>query len=138
MPEVAANPSTLEVVRLAYDAFARRDVGTILRLVADDVAWGQPDNPHIPSAGTRHGPTGVLEWLRIGNETEDILLFEPRRFLNDGEGEVAVVGRMRIRVKATGREYESDFVHLITVRDGRILRFQEVYDTFVAAEAFRA
>ena len=40
--------------------------------------------------------------------------------------------------KPTGRTYETDFVHLITFRDGKIRRFQEFFDTYAAAEAFLA
>ena len=30
-----------------------------------------------------------------------------------------------------------DFVHLVTFKDALIVRFQEFFDTFAAAEAFR-
>jgi ketosteroid isomerase-like protein len=33
--------------------------------------------------------------------------------------------------------YETDFVHLVTFRDGKIARFQEFFDTYAASEAFR-
>jgi len=78
----------------------------------------------------------VLEWLRIGHESEEILALEPRQFLS-GSDVVAVVGHMRCRARATGREHESDFVHLITFRNGQIARFQEFFDTYAAGEAFR-
>jgi len=48
-----------------------------------------------------------------------------------------VIGHMRCRARATGREYESDFVHLVTLRDGQSTRFQEFFDTYAAGEAFR-
>ena len=50
---------------------------------------------------------------------------------------VAVVGYLKCRVKATGRVYESDFVHLVTFRDGKVARFQEFFDTQAAGDAFR-
>ncbi|HEX7472611.1 MAG TPA: nuclear transport factor 2 family protein [Candidatus Limnocylindrales bacterium] len=125
------------VVEAAYRAFGARDVDALLGLLDPDVAWGEPDNPLIPSAGTRHGIVGVVEWLRIGRATETILALEPQRFLAEGDT-VAVIGRTKVRAMPTGREYETDFIHLVQVRDGRIVRFQEFFDTFVAAEAFRA
>jgi ketosteroid isomerase-like protein len=33
--------------------------------------------------------------------------------------------------------YESDFVHLVTFKDGKVARFQEFFDTYLAGEAFR-
>jgi ketosteroid isomerase-like protein len=124
------------LVRSLYAAFAKGDVETVLQSLAADVVWSEPDNPFNPAAGTRHGRSGVLEWLRLGHESEEILSLEPRQFLS-GNDIVAVVGHMRCRARATGREYESDFVHLVTLRNGLITRFQEFFDTYAAAEAFR-
>jgi ketosteroid isomerase-like protein len=130
-----ATTPTGDVVAAAYRAFATRDVPSLLALLAPDVSWGQPDNPHIPSAGTRRGIDGVLEWLGIGNATEDVEVMEPRRILVDGDM-AAVIGFMRVVVRATGAAYEMDFVHVIEVRDGRVVRFQEFFDTWMAAQAF--
>ena len=40
--------------------------------------------------------------------------------------------------RATGRIYESDFVHVVTFKDGKVARFQEFFDTYLAGEAFRS
>jgi uncharacterized protein len=127
----------VELVKKLFAAFNKRNIPPILALLSPDVEWGEPDNPYNPAAGTRHGQAGFLEWLRIGQQSEDIMVLEPRQFLAGGES-VAVVGYMRCRAKSTGKVYESDFVHLVTVKDGKIVRFQEFFDTYAAGEAFRA
>lgn len=127
----------IEVVRQMYAAFGRADVETMLALMSADVEWGEPANPYNPAAGTRHGHQGFLEWLAIGKASEEILVLEPRRFFTDDDGAVAVVGFMRCRAKQTGRTYESDFVHVAMLEDGKITRFQEFFDTYAAGEAFR-
>jgi len=66
-----------------------------------------------------------------------ILALEPRRFLSDADS-VAMVGHTRCLARPTGRTYEADFVHLVTFRDGKIVRFQEFFDTYAAGEAFRS
>lgn len=129
-------PSLVDTVKLVYAAFVRRDMAAILAVLSPNVVWSEPDNPHNPAAGTRHGHDGFLEWARIGREAEDILMLEPERFLTGNEA-VAVVGRMRCRAKATGKTYTSDFVHLIAFENGAIASFQEFFDTYAAAEAFR-
>ena len=135
MPEVPMPATTRQVVEAAYRAFAARDIPALLGLLAPDVSWGQPDNPHIPSAGMRRGVEGVMEWLAIGDSTEVVERLEPRRILVDGEG-AAVVGYMRVVARATGRAYEMDFVHIVDVRAGKVVRFQEYFDTWTAAQAF--
>jgi ketosteroid isomerase-like protein len=129
--------SNLGVVQEVYAAFARRDMKAILAHLSPAVLWSEPENPFNPAAGTRHGHAGFLEWARIGREAEDVEVLEPQLFLTS-EDAVAVVGHMRCRAKQTGRAYESDFVHVVRFRDGIITGFQEFFDTYAAAEAFRA
>jgi ketosteroid isomerase-like protein len=50
---------------------------------------------------------------------------------------VVSLGDYAWRVKVTGREYESDFVHVYSVRDGKVTRFQEFMDTAVVGAAYR-
>ena len=126
----------VHVVRDLYAAFVRRDIAAILAVLSPEVDWGEPENPFNPSAGTRHGHEGFLEWVRTGNQAEEVLALEPRQFLV-GADTVAVVGHTSCRAKSTGKTYETDFVHVITFKQGRIARFQEFFDTFAAAEAFR-
>jgi ketosteroid isomerase-like protein len=136
----AHNGSSTDLVRAVqelYAAFGRGDVDTILAALSPDVEWTEPPNPFNPAAGTRHGHAGFLEWMRIGRDTEEILVLEPRQFLTNGDT-VAVVGRTKCLAKPTGRTYETDFVHLFTFKAGRIVRFQEFFDTYIAGEAFRS
>ncbi len=126
----------IDIVQSLYRAFARRDIAGMLELVSPAVEWGEPENPHNPAGGTRHGHEGFVEWLKIGNAAEEILVLEPRQFLT-GADSVAVVGFTRCRARSTKKEYETDFVHLVTITDGRVARFREFFDTFAAAEAFR-
>ncbi len=128
--------ANVELVKRLFAAFAKRDINMILAALSPEVEWGEPDNPYNPAGGTRHGHEGFLEWLRIGQQSEDIMVLEPRQFLAGGES-VAVVGYERCRAKSTGKVYESDFVYLVTIRDGKIARFQEFFDTYSAGEAFR-
>jgi hypothetical protein len=123
-------------VQRLYKAFARRDLAGVLAWLAEDVVWSEPANPYNPAAGTRRGHAGFLEWAKAGNESEEILGLEPRQFLSAGDC-VAVVGHTRCRARVTGRIYETDFVHLVTFTDGKVSSFQEFFDTFAAAEAFK-
>lgn len=127
----------IELVQFLYRAFRDRDIPSILAILDPTVEWGEPSNPYNPTAGTRHGHEGFLEWLRIGNESEEILMLEPRDFLANQQS-VAVVGYTKCRAVATGKEYETEFVHLFTLKDGKIQRFREFFDTYAASEAFRA
>jgi len=126
----------LGLVEQLYATFVRREIPAIVALLADDVEWSEPDNPHNPAGGTRRGHQGFLEWLAIGRDAEDILTLDIHKMLTDHDT-VAVGGDMRCLATPTGKTYESDFVHLVTLRSGKVLKFQEFFDTHAAAEAFR-
>ena len=128
--------SNIEIVQKMYGAFATRDIDAVLGMLAADVEWTEPPNPYNPTAGSRRGHDGFLEWIEIGRRTEEILVLQPRKMLIDDDS-VAVVGYLKCLVKATGKVYESDFVHLVTLRNGQVARFQEFFDTHAASEAFR-
>lgn len=126
----------IQMVQELYAAFQRRDMAAILSVLSPDVEWSEPENPFNPAGGTRRGHAGFNEWARVGQESEDVLVLEPRHFLA-GDDRVAVVGRTQCRARRTGKTYDTDFVHVITFKDRQIVKFQEFFDTFAAAEAFR-
>lgn len=128
--------SNIELVKQLYESFSRKDIPAILNILSEDVAWGEPENPYNPAGGTRYGHKGFLEWANIGREKEDILELQPKRFLAD-ENAVAVYGFCKCLAKPTGKVYESDFVHYVEIRDNKISKFQEFFDTYIAGEAFR-
>ena len=126
----------IEIVKKVYEAFARRDINSILDLLSSEVEWGEPENLFNPAAGTRYGHKGFLEWSNIGQEAEEILELELKKFLADDDT-VAVVGYTKCLAKPTGKIYETDFVHLVTLNNGKVIRFREFFDTYAAGEAFK-
>lgn len=126
----------IELVKQLYLDFSKRDINAILELLCEDVEWGEPENPYNPAGGTKKGHSGFLEWLNTGRNAEDILVLEPKRFLRDADS-VAVIGYMKCLAKNTGKIYESDFVHFVIIKDNKISKFQEFFDTYIAGEAFR-
>ena len=129
--------ASVAIVKQLYTAFARRDIAAILAVLSPDVVWSEPANPFNPAGGTRRGHAGFLEWVRVGSAAEEVLSLEPREFLTNARA-VAVVGQTRCRARATGHTYETDFVHLVTLDEcGLVTSFQEFFDTWAAAEAFR-
>lgn len=133
---MSIHEENIKIVQQLYNAFAKRDINAIVGMLSTDVEWKEPMNPYNPAGGTRHGHEGFLEWLNIGRQSEDILVLEPRKMLVDDDS-VAVVGYMKCRAIPTGKVYESDFVHIITISKQKVTKFQEFFDTYIAGEAFR-
>jgi uncharacterized protein len=125
-----------ELVQQAYQHFKNGDIQSILGLLSEDVEWKLFEIEGVPFSGTRHGSERVGEFFSQVFDTEEVLHFEPRELVAQGD-KVVVLGDYAWRVKSTGREYESDFVHIFTVRDGKVARFQEFMDTAVVGAAYR-
>jgi ketosteroid isomerase-like protein len=126
----------INIVKDLYSYFSDKNINAILEMLSPDVEWGEPSNPFNPAGGTRYGHKGFLEWLNIGKKNEDILNLEPRKMLTDNNT-VAVLGYMKCLAIPTGKIYESDFVHIVVIKDKKIVKFQEFFDTYIAGEAFR-
>ncbi|MGH9655779.1 MAG: nuclear transport factor 2 family protein [Bryobacteraceae bacterium] len=119
------------LVQDAYAAFGRGDIPAVLGYLTDDVEWYAAGPKELPLAGTRRGRQQVSEFFKDLNESEEILAFEPQEFIAEGDTVVALL-RYRVRVKATGRIVETDLMHVFTVRNGKVSRLRQFYDTAAA------
>ena len=105
-----------------YEAFAKHDFNSIVSMLNADVIWEEPTNPFNPAAGKRVGKEGFLKWLKIGREAEEELVLQPRKFLVDTDT-VAIAGYTECLARLTGKKYATDFVHVITFKEGKIVKF---------------
>lgn len=124
---------SVQVVQEGFAAFGRGDLPGLLALMADDVEWIIP-GPGLPLAGTYRGRDGVAAFFQKLVQEDEILDFQPREFIADGD-RVIVVGWERVRVKATNRVLELDWVMSFTVRDGKVVRYRQFSDTKAIADA---
>lgn len=70
------------------------------------------------------------------NETMEYDRFEPFERIAQGDT-VIVLYHGSGRAKSTGRPFESDIVRIYTMRDGRIVRVRNYYDTASYVSALR-
>ena len=130
-----ATQGNVEVVQQAYAAFGAGDLQKLLGLMTADVVWEFPESKVIPWAGTFRGPNDVARFFAAIMEHSEPQAFEPLQFVAS-EDRVVALGRERFRVKATGRTWECQWAHAMTVRDGKIASFREYTDTAAMAGAF--
>jgi len=132
-----AEQDNVRVVQDAYAAFQRGDIPGVLGSLSDDIDWWTPGTPgQIPYAGRLRGRDEVKGFFGRLAEAEEITHFEPREFIAQGD-KVVVTGNYRGRTRTAGREYDLDWLHVFTVRGGRIAAFREYVDTAALAEAHR-
>jgi len=120
-----------EIAMQGYAAFGRRDIPALLELLADDVEWSFLGSPETgtPFGGTFKGKQQVAEFFGKLSQSDEILEFEPREFL-EGPDHVTVLGRTRGRVLPDGKVHETRWVQVFTWKGGgKITRWIGTGDT---------
>jgi ketosteroid isomerase-like protein len=125
--------SDVAVVRAFYEAAARKDVDAILDLLDPEVVLRAPES--LPWGGTFHGHDGVQEFF--GKLAEEPV--ENRREVQeylDTSDRIIVQLRLFGRAKGGDTETEVPEVHVWTVRNGKIVDLEAIFDTATALRAW--
>lgn len=124
----------METVERLYEALDADDIGPFLDLCAATVEIVYPGDGLLAYGGRWTGRDGVATFLDTHDAEEEILEFSPVHMVADSD-DVIVQGVFRGRAKATGREWSTDFVHVMTVDSGLLLRWRGFFDTAAAVAA---
>lgn len=125
-----------QLVIECYRLFLKGDIRSLLDRCHDDADWVERDSDCIPFAGAYHGKGEIAEFFSKLAEGAEALSFTPRDFIAEGD-KVVVAGDASWLAKPTGRSFDSPWVHVLTIRDGKIARFEAYNDTAPAERAFR-
>jgi ketosteroid isomerase-like protein len=115
------------VVRSAYEAFRRGDVQAIFALLHPEIEFYQ--SKRVPWGGKYKGHEEVGYFFSKLIETIESRV-APDQFIDDEEGHVVTVGHTRGSIRATGREFEVPAVHVWTIREGKVMKFEAYIDAF--------
>jgi len=124
------------VVQEAYAAFSRGDVQGILEKLDDGIVWKgvYGAGPHVPTAGERRGRTQVGEFFTQVAESVRFSRFDPTEFIASGS-KVVALGHYTATTPA-GTGFDSDFVMVFTLRNGKVTEFQEFTDSAAINAAY--
>lgn len=128
--------SNSEVVQQCYAEFAKGNAQGVLDLLHDDIVWIDPGYPEIPYAGKRVGKSDVLNFFVEMGSTVEFTRFEPQHFYNDGTA-VIVKGYFAGKGRASGKIFESEWVMIWEVEDGKVHHYQAFVDTYIVAAGLR-
>lgn len=116
------------VVQQVYGAFGRKDVPAILNSVAEDVDWEFVGSPNLSYAGPRRNRKEVEDFFADVSRMDDVHAFEPREFIEAGE-HVTVLGWEKSTALETGKPFETEWVHVFTVKNDKITRWRGFFNT---------
>ena len=119
----------LETARRLYDAFAAKDAGALIALLAPEfhgvVSEGMPDG----LGGSYDGAGTMLNdcWAPVFASFDVRAL--PDEYLQVGPGRIVVVGRYVGTARRTGRPLHAAFAHILRIADARVTELVQITDT---------
>lgn len=123
------------VVRSIYRPFAEGNVAGVLEKMGPDIFWMEAENFPYVDRNPYRGPDAVAagvfarcvgEWNAFSVRMEDLI---------DGGDRVVELRRYGGECKKTGRRMNPQAVHVWTLRDGKVVAFQQYIDTLDVARA---
>jgi len=123
------------LIKSIYDAFAAGDVPGVLGAMSLDIVWNEAENFPYADNNPYRGPDAVAagvftrcvgEWDGFAVEMNDLI---------DGGDRVVAVGRYSGTFKDTGGRMNPQAVHIWTLKDGKVVAFQQYIDTLDVARA---
>ena len=129
--------ANIALVQDLYAAFGKGDIVSLMNGMTPDIHWHSGGRASdYPGFGPRKGHAAVQDFFKIVAENNDFAHFSPREFYA-ADDKVFVLGDYAITMRKTGKKVESDWVHVFTIRGGKVSAFREFLDTAQAAEAYR-
>ena len=124
------------IIRQTYAAYLSANLEAVLNSCSEETEWlASGPAEHLPYAGRHRGREQVARYFAILDDKEESNHLVPQEFIATVD-RVIVFGNYRARVNANGQRFETDFVHVFTLHDGKITNFRDYYDTAAAVRAY--
>jgi ketosteroid isomerase-like protein len=124
--EDAVSQANVELVRGVYEAFGRGDVDAVFAAMEPDIEWNESEG--MPYGGVYRGRDAIVESV-FGPILADVEEFtaDPDEILRLDDARVMARGRHGGR-GARG-PVDARFVHIWTVTNGKVSRYEQLADT---------
>lgn len=122
----------VDIVRRAYDAFARGDIAALRQVLSPDIQWRT--TPDVPFLGNYRGIDEFLAAMNEWTEPFDELTTTVEEMIDTGD-RVVVRHRMRGRGTDSGAEVDLVLWQVVTVENGQLTR---MHDFATREEAMQA
>jgi ketosteroid isomerase-like protein len=129
-----AEQANLQVIQRLYEAFMRRDIVALLDGMAEDVEWNIAGPAEVPFTGAVRGRGEVARVLQKSFATVRDQQPEVRQVVAEGD-RVTVHGHERGVHQPTGSAYETSWVHVFTLSEGKVVKFHEEFESAPILEA---
>ena len=127
----------VEVAKTMYNTLIAGDMAGAFAVMADDITWTYYGGEgFIPFTGVYRGHEGVEKFFGDFGAVATMLGMEIQSYSPSGDT-VFVKGIEKTRINATGKEYAAPWVHVIRIKDGKIVSYEEHIDSALVAAALQ-
>lgn len=117
----------IRIAQEGYAAFVRGDIAAVLGFYTPDAIFISNGPAGVtPWVGTYKGHDEMMQFFARLAESFEYESYTPEEYIAQGN-KIAVVVRSVGTYKPTGKRIESNTVHIWTMQDGKITRF-EIFD----------
>lgn len=129
----------VDIIKTIYSDFAKGNIPAVLQRFDPKIEWNEAESFPYADGNPYIGANAVLEGVfkRLGSEWNYWNLTD-QTYYEVISGEIIVTGRYIAKNKITDKEINAQFVHMWSLDDGMIKKFQQFADTFQVADAMGA
>ena len=149
-----ATQSNSQLIAAYLDAVLRKDASVVERFFSPDVEYMVNGTPvpdpagvlppisadchaALPWLGLHRGREAVKEFLAHMHGNLEVTAFGPREVISEGN-KAAAFGWFRLHALSTGRSVDISYSIRFELRDGLIVKYHFLENTFDVATAFRS
>lgn len=131
-----SDQQNIEIAQTMYSTLIAGDMAGAFAVMAEDITWtyygGQG---RIPFAGVYTGHEGVERFFADFGAVATPVGMDLESFSASGDT-VFVTGIETTTINATGKTYAAPWVHVLKIKDGKIVSYEEYIDSALVADAF--
>lgn len=117
----------VQIVKDGYADFLSGNIPGVMNRFAEEFTFTVPGAPEVPYAGTKRNREELMAFFTGLNDSVNITTFEAREYFAAGDRVIAI-GRYGGEVRKSGRTFESGWAMAWTLRDGKVVSFEEFSD----------
>jgi len=127
---LVSNPNNITVIDNLYKAFAVGDIPAVLGGMDANIVWNEAEGNAYADGNPYIGPDAVLNgvFARVVGEHEYFTL-EDIQLHEMSNNQVLATLRYDAKHKETGKMFNAQAAHLWTLKDGKVVAFQQYVDT---------
>lgn len=130
--------NNVAIMQSGYENFAKGNIPGVLAIMDPKVEWNEAENMIYGNNKPIIGPDAVVNevFMKLGTEWENFTIVNLQLMSMDN-GMVLATGRYQAKYKKNGGMLDAQMAHVWTLKDGKVVKFQQYTDTKQFSEVIK-